>query len=331
MADENTIAHGVDGGDPTDEEARLAAQVDTIGENPDKEPDETAGADAAAAGDAAGKKDGETEDAVAAAGTAGADADAAAAAAAAADAAAAPAPAPAASAAAPAPAATPPPAAAPPRPEAPKDFKAELAALQKQYDDGELEPAQFQEKQWDLAREQARYDARVELWEERTRTAQESAAELFNAAAVAWEAQNKDFMDNPLRANAMQQAVLMVDKEQPGLPPDQLLAKAGKIVFDAYNWKPTPSADEAAAARQAEVDAAVAARKPGATPQTLASAPAASAIESRGNAAFQELDGKDISDLEDMLARMPEAQREAYLRDAPGANTNDPSPRDRDQ
>lgn len=38
-----------------------------------------------------------------------------------------------------------------------------------------------------------------------------------------------------------------------------------------------------------------------------------------GNAAFSELDGKDINTLEDAVARMSPQQREAYLLDAPGA------------
>jgi len=57
-------------------------------------------------------------------------------------------------------------------------------------------------------------------------------------------------------------------------------------------------------------------------PPTLASSPAASAIEAPpGTSAFASLDAKDISSLEDAVARMTPEQRDAYLRDAPGSNS----------
>ena len=309
--------HDVDGGAPTDEEARLAAQVDTIGDNPQSEPDAAPPA----------KDDAQGEDAAAAA---PAPAAPAAAAEDAAPPASAPAPAPAAAAAEPAaPAAAPPPA-LPPRPESPKDFKAELDALQKQYDDGDIDSADFQGKQRELFREEARYEARVALYDERVQTATQDAQTAWNQAAVAWEQAHADYMANPLRADAMQKALALVDQQQPGLAPAKLFEAAQKIAFEAYNWATqAPAAAEGGVDAAAAIAAAIKAREGKPVPQTLASAPAAAQIETRGNASYAELDSRDISDLEDALARMTPAQQEAFLRDAPGANSNDPSPRER--
>lgn len=306
--------YGVDGGAPTDEEARLAAQVDTIGDDPQSEPEDTAAAPAPAPGAA-------DDDAAAAAVAEVVDTPAAAAPA--------PVPTPTEPAAVDEPAPTQ--VAAPARPEPPKDFQAELDSLQKQYDDGDLDGADFQAKQRDLMREEARFEARLALHDERVQDAARDAETAWNTAAVGWEKANTEFMANPLRAAAMQQALALTDKNQPGLPPAKLFETAQKIAFEAYNWqaKADPAPDAGAPDGQAVIDAALRAREGKPVPQTLGTAPAAAQIETRGNAAFSELDGRDISDLEDALARMTPAQQEAYLRDAPGANTNDPTPRER--
>jgi hypothetical protein len=286
--------------------------VDTIGDDPQSEPEDAAAAPASAP--AAGEAD-----ATAAASAPAAEGADPAAAAAEPVAAAAPAPA----------AATPTP--APARPEPPKDFQAELDNLQKQYDDGDIDGAEFQTKQRDLLREEARFEARLALHDERVQDAARDAETAWNKAAVSWEKANSDFMANPLRADAMQRALALIDQQQPGMAPAKLFETAQKIAFEAYNWeaKADPAPDAGAPDGQAAIDAALKAREGKLVPQTLGTAPAAAQIETRGNAAFSELDSRNISDLEDALARMTPAQQEAYLRDAPGANTNDPAPRER--
>lgn len=343
MADEpNTLPSPVDGGEPLDLEAKLAAQVNTIGDDPKVEPTEVPpggvvativapGVAAAAAGGAeagtttaaAGNGDGTVTGAVAQPPGAAGDtppvdpAVAAAAAAAAAEAA----KAADAAAVAAAAAAVAPPARLDPRPDAPKDFEAEFAALQKKYDDGEIDSADFQTAQRTLSREEGAFTARVTIWEDRQQTAQAVAAQDFNAAAAAWEKEHSAFMQNPIRRDAMQRALADVDASTGGkLAPAELIKRAGDVAFEAFGYvPPTPVAGTDATAA---IAASLAARAPGRVPQTLASAPAAAPIEKgSGNALYAELDAKGIDDLENAMARMTEAQKDAYLRDAPGSTS----------
>ncbi|MGO4700282.1 hypothetical protein [Dyella sp. 2RAB6] len=321
-------AHEIDGGTPTDREAHLAAQLLTIGENPQVDPDAApaAGADAGAAGALPAAVPAAAAAAAAAPAPAPADAPApapapAAAAPASADAPAAatpPAEAPPPAASAPAPAAPPP---LPERPVPPKDFDAEFEKLQKQYDDGDIDTAAYNRQFRELTGDEAAFKARVTIHDETVKNQTASAVAEFNRAASTWEKDNADFLANPLRRDAMQKAIALIDQETGyTLAPTDLLARAETQAFEAFNYKrpgqgqPKPTAEEAIAA-------ATAARAPAPAPATLASAPAAAPIESNNGSAFAELDSKDISDLEDHLARMSAAQRDAYLRDAPGANS----------
>lgn len=294
MADEDTT-NPVDGGEPTDAEAKLAAQVTTIGDNPTEEPaDEPAAPPAAAPAEEAppAQADEPTPAAPASA-----------------------APAPAEE---PAPVASPPPA-APAKPEPPKDFGAAFEELQKRYDDGDIESSEFSKGMRELSREEASYTARVTIWEENQRTAAQQAANSFNEAALAWETANKDFMANPLRAQQMQQALELYAAAEPGLTHEDLLAKAAKAAFEAFNW--TPAATTAAQDAADAIARATAARAPKPVPATLGTAPAAAVTQGAGNAAFAELDGKSIGELEDAMAHMSPAQREAYLRASPGSDS----------
>lgn len=302
----------VNGGEPTDQEALYAAQLEGLGDNPTEEPVAAAPAPApAAAADDAGADAGQAATAEA---PVAADGDATAVAA---DAAAAPAPAPAAAAVATAPIV------AAAKPEAPKDFDAAYKHLQEQYDAGELDGDKLQAEQRALAREEGAHTARMTIWEEGQRTAAQQAALDFNAAALSWEANNKDFMANTTRAQLMQQTLAAIDQQTGGtLPPAELFARAQKDAFEAFNYATPAAAGATSAVDKAKaIAAATAARKPVPVPQTLANADAAAPIEAGRNSTFDGLDSLDISSLEDALARMPAAQREAYLAGAPGATS----------
>jgi hypothetical protein len=293
MADEDTT-NPVDGGEPTDAEAKLAAQVTTIGDNPSEEPaeDVTPPAAAPAADTTVPAEPADTP-------------------------AAAPAPAP--EPAAPAPAVPPP--SAPAKPEPPKDFSAAFDDLQKRYDDGDIDSTEYANATRELSREEAGYTARVTIWEENQRTAAQQAANSFNEAAFAWESANKEFMANPLRRKQMQEAVDHFAAAEPGLSNEQLLTKAANAAFEAFNWQPVAPAAANAPNQATAIAAATAARAPKPVPATLANAPAAAVTQGGGNAVFDELDGKSIGDLEDAMARMTPAQREDYLRAAPGSTS----------
>ena len=315
MSDDKTQqpAHDINGGDPTEREAHLAAQLGTIGENPQVDPDVKDAGDTAAATAApvaAPAADATATDPASAAATVAAPAAA---------------PAEASEVTTPAPVVTPPAAPTPPKlpeaPKPPKDFDSEFEKLQRQYDDGEIDTAVYNKQFRELTGDEAAYKARVTIYEETVKAQTQTAADEFSRAAAAWEKENAEFLGNPLRRAAMQQAIALIDQETGfALAPAELIAKAEAQAFEAFNYKrpnqgqPKPTAEQAIAA-------ATAARTPAPAPTTLASAPAAAPIESNSGSAFAELDAKNISDLEDHLARMSAAQRDAYLRDAPGANS----------
>jgi len=304
----------LDGGAPTAQEALLASQLEGLGDNPTEEPVVPAAAPAAtpAAAPAA-----TPAAAPAAEGAVAAPASAAPAAAEVDDAVAAPA----AAAPAAAPAAPPPVVAA--KPEPPKDFETEFTKLQQLYDDGEIDGAKFQADQRALVREEGAYTARVTLWEERQNAAVLAATNDFSTTALAWEKEHADFMSNPLRAQQMQSAIQLIDAQTKGsLPAAELFDRAAKATFEAFGYMPPKPAAQTVVDAKTKVAEAVAARQPTPVPQTLANASEAAPIEPGArNATFENLDGMNISDLEDALARMTPAQVEAYTRNAPGANS----------
>lgn len=200
----------------------------------------------------------------------------------------------------------------PPAP--PKDFDAEYASLQQRYDAGEVDAVAYQKELRALTREESSWTTKLEIWQHNQASVVERAQSDFNTVALEWESRNQAFMANPLQAKAMQDAIAIVDQQSPGLAPHELISRAEKIAFEAYRWN--PGADS-----QAAVAAAVQARTPAPTPATLAAAPAAAPIDPpQANAQFAGLDALDINQLENALAAMPAAQREAYLRSSPGSN-----------
>lgn len=287
--------NNVNGGDPTPEEARLAGELETLGD--DKEAEQPDGDDAGA--DDAGK---EGDDA--AKDDAGVDA-------------------PPEEPAAPAPSAVPPASPpAPPPPEAPapaRDFDVATKEIKAKYDAGDLDDDEYLAEQRKIGREEAGFIARQAIFEDRQQAAVERAQHDFVEAARTWESANKDFMGNVLRAQAMQSAIAAIDQRTPGLPPAELLKQAASEAFDAFGYKPPAAAGDPAEAKKA-IAAAAAARRPGAVPPTLGGAPTAGAVDAEpGNTAFAALDALGIDDLENRLAHMSAADQERYLRDSPGA------------
>lgn len=267
----------MDGGAPTEEEARLAAELDA--EGADGAQDDDDGADDTAAAEA----------------TAPAEA---------------PAPAAQVEHAQPAEAA---------RPEPPKDFAAELAAAEEAYNDGDIDAVELNRRTRELTLAEADYRTELREWERSQSAVAEAsknaAANEWNTAALAFEAQHADFLGNPLRHKVMQDAIALVQQRNPSIDSATLLQDAYQIAVD-YTGYVAPAA--APGEREAVGKALGDRRPPGAT-QTLGDAPAARNEQIRGNESFTSLDGLGIQDLETAFANMSPAQQEAYLADAPGA------------
>lgn len=317
QASDDDTTNMVDGGTPTPEEARLAQELAdeeaaaAAGDGKDGGADDGAanadhaadGGDDAAAG-AAGDQDGDGDGA-------GDDDVAAAAAAAAASASAAMASVTA--------------AAKPEAPVAPMDFDAEYKANQEAFDSGEKSADEFQQRVREISKAESGFIARTEIFNERQQTAAQKAQDEFTSAASAWEAEHKAFMANPLYAKVMQDAINAVEAQTPGLPPAELMSRAEKAAFEFTRWTP-PAADDAAkkaaeaeAAKREAIAKAKADRKPGKVPTTLGGTPTGAHVDTPTGSAFSNLDALDIDTLENEVARMSDAQLEAYLQDAPGA------------
>lgn len=212
----------------------------------------------------------------------------------------------------------------PARPEAPKDFDAAFNALSEQYNDGELDIVDYNKQVRDLTLEQSRYERQIEDWERAQQYAQQAAERAaqddWNAAALAFERANQEFLANPLRHKVMQDAINTVIQGGEQLSNQQLLDKALAIAVDYTGWKApeqkTPQDQRAA------LGDALKNRKPGAAPQTLGDAPQAANEIISGNETFDTLDRLPIGDLEAAFAQMTPAQQEKYLAEAPGANAN---------
>jgi len=202
----------------------------------------------------------------------------------------------------------------PPAPTAPIDFDAAAREIQDKYDAGDLTSDEFAAQTREIARKEAAFTAQQAIHEQHVAAAKAATDAAWNAAALDWERKNADFMSNPIRQQAMRDAIAHVDKESSyTLHPAELLQRAEKIAFEAYGYKRVDTdAAAAAAVRQRAPDVS-------GVPASLGSAPNAGSEDIRGNETFNALDRMSVDDLEDALAKMPQAQREAYLFDAPGA------------
>lgn len=205
-------------------------------------------------------------------------------------------------------------------PQPPRDFDADLAALQAKYDAGEIDDDERNSQFRKLTVEQARFEGQRASVETHNAAQlaqfQQVAAQTFDQAAAQWASENKDFMGNPLRVQALQQAINTVDTETGGkLPAAELLQKASKIAFDAFGWDPAAHGAKPITSANA---ASLAARQPNmaGVPSTLGDAPAA------GNdglaSKYQHLDSASVLDMEAAFARMTPAEQDAFLLEVDG-------------
>lgn len=211
----------------------------------------------------------------------------------------------------------PPPAAEPPP--APRDFNAELAALEAKYDDGELDMKEFLRER-DVLRE-AQIEARMEA----KLQAQQSAAQA-QQLEQSWASAYGAFFSGP---DAEVNARLATDALKPGFDAiavqliaqgksfDEALTEARKQVFTQIGI-PLPSA----ASAEDAIAKATSARQPAARPGPgLGDMPAAASL---ATGAAQELDNLGIEELENRIARMSPAELDAYLASSEGGLRDNP-------
>lgn len=133
-------------------------------------------------------------------------------------------------------------AAAPP---AAREFDSESAALEKRYDDGEIDITEFMREQRKLAVEQAKHEALVTVHQAQVASAMQAAQASWDTQINVWKGQHADFLANPLRAGAVSQLIDTLGAD-PNISDADLIRMVEEAAFEAFNWKPAGNTDEPA-------------------------------------------------------------------------------------
>jgi len=181
-----------------------------------------------------------------------------------------------------------------------RDYKAELKALAKKFEDGEITTEEYSEQQSQII----------------TDRAEANVARKVNDAQ--WSRDVKRFLrDNeqyksPILYNALQAALEVVNKDTTSqdLDGDQLLEKAHRLVNKEFGQKP-PAANTART-RPLPKPGEAEAKAIRSAPKTLADVPAADDAAT-GSDKYVHLDRLGGIELEQALAKMSEQDADAYL------------------
>lgn len=133
-------------------------------------------------------------------------------------------------------------AAAPP---AAREFDSESAALEKRYDDGEIDITEFMREQRKLAVEQAKHEALVTVHQAQVASAMQAAQASWDTQINVWKGQHADFLANPLRAGAVSQLIDTLGAD-PNISDADLIRMVEEAAFEAFNWKPAGNTAEPA-------------------------------------------------------------------------------------
>lgn len=121
-----------------------------------------------------------------------------------------------------------------------RDFAAERAALKEQWENGDIDTDEYNDKRDALVLEQAdhRVSARMyQAQQAQEKAAAEQATQAWNAKVQSWEKDNADFLANPLRRKAVNDLLAALDNDPTNrMTDDELLAEVQKQAFDAFNW-----------------------------------------------------------------------------------------------
>lgn len=203
-----------------------------------------------------------------------------------------------------------------------RDFDAELSALEQQFDDGEVDQAEYRRRERSILREQAQADAQAAITASTEQQRQQAQQQAEQDAEAAWHgAQQRFFADpgnaafvaDPIKAAGFKAAVDVVFAETKGqISFDDLLVKAREKLTGVPAVDPNEAINKAKFERQQQA---------GAPAQTLRDVPSAA---DNDNGPGATLDNLPISELEDKLALMSEADRARYRESAPGGYHDNP-------
>lgn len=127
-----------------------------------------------------------------------------------------------------------------------RDFEAEALALEKKYDDGDIDISEFMREQRKLGVEQAKHEALVTVHQAQVASAMQAAQASWDTQINAWKSQHADFLANPLRAGAVSQLIDTLGAD-PNISDADLIRMVEDAAFEAFNWKQAGNTDEPAA------------------------------------------------------------------------------------
>lgn len=134
-----------------------------------------------------------------------------------------------------------------------RDFTAERAALKEQWENGDIDTDEYNDKRDALVLEQADHRVAARMYQAQKaqeKAAAEQAIQAWNAKVQSWEADNADFLANPLRRKAVNDLLAALDADPANrMTDEELLAEVQKQAFDAFNWQGAAQAPAAAAAQ----------------------------------------------------------------------------------
>jgi hypothetical protein len=202
---------------------------------------------------------------------------------------------------------------------APRDYDAEMAALEEKYENGEIENREFQRAFGEIVRARTLDEARQERQAEVAKQQQEAFARAYGEFFTGAEAEvNQRLQTKALKGGFDDIVVQLVAQ---GTSHMDALREARRQVFEQVGLSLPGAADEKAAKEDAVAKRASRDRPaPG-----LGDVPAAGALSTNVDS---ELDSLDVVELEKRLARMSPDKVEAYLASADGGLRDNPRGRD---
>jgi|GEM_PF-1337689 len=127
-----------------------------------------------------------------------------------------------------------------------RDFAAEKAHLQKQWEDGELDSQAYQEQREALILEQAQHLAAAQFQQLQQQQQQQAQAHAWQQIIGPWEEKHAEFLANPIRRNAVNELIAALDSDpNTRLSDQELLAKVEAAAFEAFNWQPQAATAQA--------------------------------------------------------------------------------------
>lgn len=192
------------------------------------------------------------------------------------------------------------------------EIKAEIEALDQQFDDADLSTKEYREKIASLTDERAKIDASILREEIKQDVQKEENAKAWGKAQDAFFAkeENKRFLDDENLLVALDSQVKKVarDTKNKSMGLDEILATARKNVaksFGLADAKPVDNKDDRVAKPERP-------RRPD-VPVDIGGLPPAS-TEKPADGRFSHLDRLKGDALEDAVARMSDAEKEAWAR-----------------